>query len=279
MQNGCTSVTIVLTFRRHLRDNPAPPALTLFVFLVSCVYQSNEVSLEILIVNPQPIWAQRIQARLEATGAQVASATSWSSAAELLKGAEEWPDILVIEHRALEKEAAPLLDAFRDEDWLPVVVPTDFQHLGQDASQVSLRAEEELRILETLVMRLKGAFEPAAHQYVRVGRLTIDPARKEVVFAARRVPLPPIQFRLLLYMALNAGRVVEPRELVREIWGYTGSENEARQLISKHVSRIRRKLGWADEETNYLQSVPGFGYMLSPPQRTPAKKPPAGPSV
>jgi len=228
--------------------------------------------LEILIVNPQPIWAQRIQARLEATGARVSSAGDWSSAAKLLEGAEEWPDILVIEHRALERESAALLDAFRDEDWLPVVVPTDFQHLVQDPGQVSLRAEEELRILETLVLRLKGAFQPAAHQYVRVGRLTIDPARKEVVFAARRAPLPPIQFRLLLYMALNAGRVVEQRELVREIWGYTGSESEARQLISKHVSRIRRKLGWADDSTNYLQSVPGFGYILSPPPRPRGKK-------
>jgi two-component system KDP operon response regulator KdpE len=230
--------------------------------------------LEILIVNPQPIWAQRIQARLEATGARVSSAGDWNSAAKLLEEAEDWPDILVIEHRTLEKESAPLLDAFRDEDWLPVVVPTDFQHLSQDPGQMSLRAEEELRILETLVVRLKGAFEPAAHQYVRVGRLTIDPARKEVVFAARRVPLPPIQFRLLLYMALNAGRVVEQRELVREIWGYTSSESEARQLISKHVSRIRRKLGWADDSTNYLQSVPGFGYMLSPPSRARGKRSP-----
>lgn len=229
--------------------------------------------MEILIVNPHPVWAQRIQARLQATGARVSSASDWSSAAKLLEEAEEWPDILVIEHRALEKESAALFDAFRDEDWLPVVVPTDFQHLSQDASQVSLRAEEELRILETLVVRLKGAFAPAARNYVRVGRLTIDPARKEVVFAAKRVPLPPIQFRLLLYLALNAGRVVEQRELVREIWGYTGSESEARQLISKHVSRIRRKLGWTDEETNYLQSVPGFGYMLSVPPRARTKKP------
>ena len=228
--------------------------------------------MEILIVNPQPLWAQRIQARLEATGAQVSSAGDWASAAKLLAEAEDWPDILVIEHRSLEKEFVPLLDAFRDEDWLPVVVPTDFQHLTQDPGQISLRAEEDLRILETLVVRLKGAFERAAHQYVRVGRLTIDPARKEVVFAARRVPLPPIQFRLLLYMALNTGRVVEPRELVREIWGYTGSESEARQLISKHVSRIRGKLGWADDSTNYLQSVPGFGYMLSPPPRARGKK-------
>ena len=228
--------------------------------------------MEVLIINPQSVWAQRIQSRLEATGARVSSASDWSSAAKLLEGAEEWPDILVIEDRALEKEFAALLGAFRDEDWLPVIVPTDFQHLGQEATPLSLRAEEELRVLETVVVRLKGAFEPAAYQYIRVGRLTIDPARKEVVFAARRVPLPPVQFRLLQYLALNAGRVVDQRELVREIWGYASSEVEARKLLNTHVRMIRRKLGWTDNSTNYLQSVRGFGYMLSPPPRPRGKK-------
>lgn len=228
--------------------------------------------MEILIVNPQPIWAQRLQARLEATGARVSLASSWSDADKLLEEAEEWPDIVIVEHRVLEKEPTALLDALREEEWLPVIVLTGFQHLSQDASQVPLRGEEALRRLEMMVMRLKGVFEPSAHQFIRVGRLTIDPARKEVVFAARRIPLPPIQFRLLLYLALNAGRVVDQRELVREVWGYAGSEVEARQLISKHVSRIRRKLGWVDEETNYLQSVPGFGYMLSTPPRARGKK-------
>jgi two-component system KDP operon response regulator KdpE len=228
--------------------------------------------LEVLLVNPQSIWLQRIQARLEAAGARVSAATSWSEAAQILEEAEEWPDILVLEHRILEKESAALLIALREEEWLPVIVLTEFLHLGQDTGQVPLRGEEALRRLETLVTRLKGVFEPTAHQFIRVGRLTIDPARKEVVFAARRVPLPPTQFRLLLYLALNAGRVVDQRELVREVWGYAGSEVEARQLISKHVSRIRRKLGWADEQTSYLQSVPGFGYMLSAPPRSRTKK-------
>jgi DNA-binding response OmpR family regulator len=96
---------------------------------------------------------------------------------------------------------------------------------------------------------------------------TIDPARKEVVFSARRVPLPPNQFRLLLYLALNAGRVIDPRELVREVWGYVESESQARELVKTHVRLIRRKLGWTDEDSNYLQSVRGFGYVLNPPPK------------
>jgi len=202
----------------------------------------------------------------------VSVAISWSKAITILEEADEWPDIVIVEQRVLEKESAAVLDSLREEEWQPIVVPTQFQHLSQDPGQTPLRGEEVLRRLETLVVRLKGAFEPAANQFIRVGRLTVDPGRKEVVFAARRVPLPPIQFRLLLYLALNAGRVVDQRELVREIWGYASAEGEAKELIKTHVRLIRRKLGWTDDSTNYLQSVRGFGYMLSPPPRARSRK-------
>jgi len=226
--------------------------------------------MEVLIVNPQPVWAQRIQARLKSAGARVSIASDWGSIAKAL--AEAWPDVLIIEHRTLEKEAAVLLAALREGEPLPLIVPTAFGHLSTDSAQLSLRGEDALRHLETLIMRLQGVFEPSAHQRIRVGRLTIDPARKEVVFAARRVPLPPNQFRLLLYLALNAGRVVDQRELVREVWGHLGSESEVRELIKTYVRLIRRKLGWTDESNNYLQSVRGFGYMLSAPPRGRSKK-------
>lgn len=218
--------------------------------------------MEVLVVNPQPVWAQRIQARLESVGARVLVANDWAAATGQLT--DVWPDMLIIEHRVLEKEAGPLLNALHEWEWLPLIVPTAFSHMGTEA-QVSLRGEDALRRIEMLAMRLLGVFEPAEHQLIRVGKLTIDTARKEVVFAARRVPLPPNQFRLLLYLALNADRVVDQRELVRELWGFVGSDSEARELIKTHVRLIRRKLGWNEESNNYLQSVRGFGYMLSPP--------------
>ena len=225
--------------------------------------------MQVLIVNPQPVWAQRIQARLRSAGARVAVAADWSSGAAL---DEAWPDVLIIEHHVLEKEAADLLAALREGERLPLIVPTALGHLSTEPDGISLRGEDALRRLERLVTRLQGVFETTAQEAIRVGRLTIDPARKEVIFAARRVPLPPNQFRLLLYLALNADRVVSQRELVREIWGYVGSESEARELIKTHVRAIRRKLGWTEESNNYLQSVRGFGYMLSPPQREPSKR-------
>jgi len=229
--------------------------------------------MEVLVVNPEPVWAQRIKARLSSTGARVRVTEDWRGGEAKLD--EAWPDVLIIEERVLEREAGRVLAALRRGEWLPLVVPTDFARLSADPERISLRGEECLRRLEALVTRLGGAFESVAQQPIRVGKLTIDPARKEVVFAARRVPLPPNQFRLLLYLALNEGRVVDPRELVREVWGYAESPSQARELVKTHVRLIRRKLGWTDASTNYLQSVRGFGYMLGSPPKGQEDKQPA----
>jgi DNA-binding response OmpR family regulator len=221
--------------------------------------------MEILLVNPDQVWAERITARLRSLGARVSVAENWRSAEQALS--EAWPHIVIVEDRILEQEAAAMVAALRRGERLPLIVPTNLAPLGTDSDHLSPRAEEALRLLETMMTRLQGAFTSAAQQAIRVGKLTIDPARKEVVFGARRVPLPPNQFHLLLYLALNAGRVVEQPELMREVWGYASSENEAREWVKTHVRQIRRKLGWTDETNNYLQSVRGFGYMLSPPER------------
>ncbi len=235
---------------------------------------SGGISMQVLIVNPQIQWVRRIQSRLESSGAKSTGVTDWTDAAAALD--ERWPDVLIIEDRVLEKEIKALMVLLREADEMPVIVPTSFTRVGSDAALVTPRGESELRQLEVIATRLKGVFDPAGDR-IRVGKLTIDPARKEVVFAARRVPLPPIQFRLLLYMALNAGRVVDQRELVREIWGYASSESEARELIKHHVRLLRRKLGWTEDEESYLKSVRGFGYMLSAPPRARTRRPGGAP--
>jgi DNA-binding response OmpR family regulator len=100
---------------------------------------------------------------------------------------------------------------------------------------------------------------------LRVGDLVIDLATKRVTFRGQHVALPPIQFRLLAYLAQNAGRVVGAQELLKAVWGYEGDETEARELIKVHVRQIRRRLGLEAHHADYVQSVRGFGYVVTAP--------------
>jgi two-component system KDP operon response regulator KdpE len=102
---------------------------------------------------------------------------------------------------------------------------------------------------------------------IRIGKLTIDLARKRVRLRGRWVSLPPTQYRLITVLAQHRGQVVGYRELLKEVWGYNGDENEARELLKVHVRLIRRKLGLNPQTGEYVRAVRGFGYMLVAPDK------------
>ena len=101
--------------------------------------------------------------------------------------------------------------------------------------------------------------------YYQVGDLRVDTRKKRAGLGNQWVTLPPIQYRLLLTLAKQAGEVVEFQELMREVWGYKGEDSEARELLKVHVRQIRRRLGLDPERSHYIRSVRGFGYMLVSP--------------
>ncbi|HNR95967.1 MAG TPA: flagellar assembly protein FliW [Anaerolineae bacterium] len=55
--------------------------------------------MDILVVNAQSVWVNRIRSRLEATGARVSVAANSAQAARIMEEAEEWPDAIIVEHR------------------------------------------------------------------------------------------------------------------------------------------------------------------------------------
>jgi two-component system phosphate regulon response regulator PhoB len=90
---------------------------------------------------------------------------------------------------------------------------------------------------------------------VRVGELSVDPARFEVTFAGEPVELTATEFRLLHFLASHPGRVYTRERLVKE----TRGENVVilDRNIDVHVRAIRKKLG---EDHDYIHTVRGVGY-------------------
>jgi two-component system phosphate regulon response regulator PhoB len=93
---------------------------------------------------------------------------------------------------------------------------------------------------------------------VVLDRLSIDPARHEVVCYGEPLDLTATEFRLLYFLASNPGRVFSRQRLVKEAIGedvYILDRN-----IDVHVRAIRKKLG---EGRDYILTVRGVGYRFA----------------
>lgn len=109
--------------------------------------------------------------------------------------------------------------------------------------------------IRALLRRSKGV----STSTVRVGRLDLDTANKNVVYAGNVIGLTSREYAILEYLVVNRNGVVT-REMVEEhVWD---SEHGAfSNVIEVLISRIRRKLDPSDREA-VIRTVKGLGYVV-----------------
>ncbi|MDB5343957.1 MAG: kdpE [Schlesneria sp.] len=95
----------------------------------------------------------------------------------------------------------------------------------------------------------------------QVGELTVDPDRLEVSLHGKPVSLTQIEWRLLLVMIWNRGKVVTNRQFAKAVWG-PDSESECLRLRI-YIGQLRRKLESDPTRPRYLKTESGIDYRLA----------------
>lgn len=106
------------------------------------------------------------------------------------------------------------------------------------------------------------ADEEPGNSLLRVRDITLDFDRCQASMTGELIPLTPTEFKILAFLARNAGKVVSPSEILRSIQDYSYSDREAQEIVKVYIRRIRRKIESDASEPDYIVNVRGFGYML-----------------
>lgn len=124
------------------------------------------------------------------------------------------------------------------------------------------------------VLRRAGAYDAKTGEIsglLQVGDLTVDVDRCEVQRAGAFVALTASEYRIIEFMARNAGRVLRPHEILNAVTDdYEYLPREAQDVLKVYVRRIRRKLEPDENEPRYLVTARGFGYRLEGGTSVPA---------
>jgi DNA-binding response OmpR family regulator len=96
-----------------------------------------------------------------------------------------------------------------------------------------------------------------------IGDMTIDYSQHLVTIVGREVTLTPIEYRLLAYLAQNAGRIVTQELLLSHVWGaeYAGESH----MLQVNINRLRRKIEADPASPRYIRTKVGIGYLLAAP--------------
>lgn len=166
------------------------------------------------------------------------------------RAADPVATILFVSGRADETSMARGLDAGAD----------DFIAKPIREGELIARLEGQLR----KTTRLRAAFgtrsATAPSEPLRFGEVEIDLAARAVRVAGRTVRLGPLQYRLLEYLARNAGVAVSRDQILNEVYGIGADIDTER--VDLLVQRLRHKLGDYPGKGGRIVAHPGYGYVL-----------------
>jgi DNA-binding response OmpR family regulator len=108
---------------------------------------------------------------------------------------------------------------------------------------------------------LRRAAGPEIKKQIEVGPLTVDMERHEVFYNEKKVDLTNTEFKILVTLAQNPGKVFSRMQLLDAVQGiaYEGYD----RTIDTHIKNLRQKLGIGGTEKGWrIATVHGVGYKL-----------------
>lgn len=115
---------------------------------------------------------------------------------------------------------------------------------------------------EELSARLRAMLRrhaPSRSPVLRVGDLELDTVSRAVHRGKRVVSLTAKEYALLEYLMRNAGQVLTPGQIYDHVWDYQGTFDS--NLVPVYIGYLRSKID-KGEDTPYIRTVRGFGYVL-----------------
>ena len=111
------------------------------------------------------------------------------------------------------------------------------------------------------ILRRRQLDRSGATSMLRVGDLELDPIRHEVRIGGEPKRLTPSEFKLLLLLAEDPGRVFSRREIMQHLWdsSYVGDQ----RACDIHISNLRQKIEDDPGNPARVETVRGVGYKLT----------------
>lgn len=225
---------------------------------------------EILVCDDDKDIVETIEIYLTQEGYHILKAYDGEQAIQVLQNNKV--DLLIIDVMMPKLDGIRATLKLREKNVLPIII---LSAKSEDADKIlglNVGADDYVtkpfNPLE-LVARVKsqlrrytqlGAMAEKKVNVYRTGGLEIDDDRKEVTVDGDVVKLTPIEYRILLFLLQNQGRVFSINQIYESIW-----EEEAiaaDNTVAVHIRHIREKIEINPKEPRYLKVVWGLGYKV-----------------
>ncbi len=217
-----------------------------------------------LVVDDDEQIRRALRTSLRVQGYEVVEATDGMSALTAALTAD--PDLIVLDLGLPDIDGTEVIRRLRATSQVPVIVLSVRDGQEQKVQAFDLGADDYVTKpfgIDELLARMRAVTRRARGEengatVLLFGELEIDLERDLVRVGDEQVRLTPTEYKLLLAMATNPGKLLTHRWLLQRVWG-PGYSNES-QYLRVFVRQLRRKLGDDAAHPRFILTEPGLGY-------------------
>lgn len=220
----------------------------------------------LIIEDEQPI-RRFLRASLSNEGYRVTEAPSGMQGLQMATA--QPPDLVILDLGLPDLDGQDVLQRLREWCTAPVIIlsardqePQKIKALDHGADDYVTKPFGTGELLARMRTALRHAHRTSPEETsVTIGDLRVDLAARTVKRGDDLVHLTPIEYKLLVTMIKQAGKVLTHRFLLREVWGPQDSQEN--HYLRVFVASLRRKLEDDPTRPRYIITEQGVGYRFA----------------
>jgi two-component system KDP operon response regulator KdpE len=228
-----------------------------------------------ILIEDEPQIRRFVRTALEAEGWQVFEADTVRRGT--LDAGTRKPDLLIVDLGLPDGDGLDLIRTVRTWSTVPIVVLSARAEESDKIAALDAGADDYLtkpfgvgELLARVRANLRrprqasgndaAGTQADAERVFSFGEVEMDRQARLVHRNGKEVHLTPIEYRLLTVLVTNAGRVLTHRQLLREVWG--PSHTNQSHYLRIYMGHLRQKLEVDPAQPQHLLTETAVGYRL-----------------
>jgi two-component system OmpR family response regulator len=228
-------------------------------------WHTGPVSIGILSVEDDDNLAYVIATSLQLSGFSVTRAKDGREALRLAFE-DDPPDLMILDVMLPDFSGFEVCQRLRESGVnIPVIFLTAADSVGDKVRGLTMGADDYLTkpfSVEELAARVRSILRRVGkapdRQVTKYGDMVIDDDAHTVVKSGALVDLSPTEYRLLLFLVKNSGKVLTRWQILDHVWDYS-FEGEA-TIVESYVSQLRKKIDTSPP--TMIRTIRSIGYRL-----------------
>ena len=222
----------------------------------------RDMNARILVVDDDTALAEMIGIVLRTEGFEPFFSADGSDAVDAFRRTQ--PDLVLLDLMLPGIDGIEVCARIREESGVPIIMLTAKSDTADVVKGLESGADDYVVKPfnpKELVARIRTRLRPTGDsptELLQVGDIVLDIAGHEVRRGDERINLTPLEFELLLALALKLQQVFTREMLLEQVWGYHYKADT--RLVNVHVQRLRAKVEHDPDNPRIVMTVRGVVY-------------------